>query len=54
MGAGPNFVLDKGYLATGADAYTAGEVVARTLLFSLLNVLLLLVLLITLVCAWKV
>ena len=28
MGAGPNFVLDKGYLATGADAYTAGEVVA--------------------------
>ena len=28
MGAGPNFVLDKGYLAVGSAAYEAGEVVA--------------------------
>lgn len=27
MGSGPNFILDKGYLATGSTAYAQGEVV---------------------------
>lgn len=27
MGSGPNFVLDKGHIATGATAYARGEIV---------------------------
>jgi hypothetical protein len=27
MGVGPNYVLDKGFVATGASAYAAGELV---------------------------
>lgn len=29
MGSGPNFLLDKGYLATGTGAYAEGEVVTQ-------------------------
>jgi len=30
MGSGPNYVLDKGYVATGSSAYTAGELVVAS------------------------
>jgi hypothetical protein len=30
MGSGPNYVLDKGYVATGSTAYTAGELVVAS------------------------